>query len=176
MKIFSPQAAKLTIQQLILTKLELNRKEKGFLLLDVLSVCALIALISLMVFTANHRFNTTLRINKVRTAAEILAQDLRRLQRKTIFHHNEKLFMIRPNLKGGYNFTEGTTIKKTILFKDIGCDGVYFSKSLNIGRFSNSGAPAYTGDYVLKHQDLPNYSCTLSLQPVTGRVIIIEGQ
>lgn len=160
----------------ILTKVQTNKKQSGFLLLDVLSACALIAFISLSVFTANNHFNTTLRINKVRTAAEIFAQDLRRLQRNTIFHCSGKISTINVNRDSGYSFQEGTTIKKTVLFKDIGCDGVYFSKSLNIGRFSGTGTPAYTGDYELRHINLPNYSCTLSLQPVTGRVIINEGQ
>ena len=145
-------------------------------MLDVLSACALIALIFLSAFTAHEHFNTSLKINKVRTAAEILAQDLRSLQRTAIFQCNDKIATIKPNLTLGYTIQHGTAVKKAINFKDVGCEGVYFSKSIKTERFSASGTPAYTGDYELRHTNLPNFSCTLSVQPVTGRVIINEGE
>lgn len=166
---------------LLSPKVKINKsfrrsKQRGFLLLDVLSACALIALISLSAFTAHEHFNTSLKITKVRTAAEILAQDLRSLQRTAIFQCNEKIATIKPYLTSGYTIQHGTTLKKAINFKDVGCDGVYFSKSIKTERFSASGTPAYTGDYELRHTSLPNFSCTLSVQPVTGRVIINEGE
>lgn len=145
-------------------------------MLDVLSACALITFISLSVFTANEHFNTTLKMNKVRTAAAIFAQDLRRLQRYTMFQSSGTGLTIKTKNGTEYRVNQGLTVKRTVNFKDIGCDGVYFSKSLSTGSFSATGTPAYTGDYELRHKELENFSCTLSLQPVTGRVIILEGQ
>ena len=145
-------------------------------MLDVLSACALIALIMAYAYQANEHINTSLKINKVRTAAETFAQDLRKLQRNTMFQSSGGALSIKIIKTSEYHIYDGLVIKKTVDFNKTGCEGVFFSKKLNTGRFMPIGAPVYTGDYELRHKDLPNFSCTLSIQPVTGRIVINEGK
>ena len=151
-------------------------KQKGFLLLDVLSACALISIILLSTISASRHFDTTLKINKVRVAAEIFAQDLRKLQRDTMFKCSGAGLTIKITNGSVYSFYEGLSMKKSVSLDDLGCEGVYFNKVVKNAGFSYSGAPSASGDFELKHRDLNNFSCKLSLQPVTGRVVISEDE
>lgn len=152
----------------------METNQRGFLLLDVLSACALFSILTLFTYSANKHFDTTQKKNKVRMAAEILAQDLRRLQRTTMFQCTGMNLALKVTNIYEYRIYDGITLNKTVNFSKLGYEGVYFSKKLNSSRFIPIGAPVYTGDYELKHRDLPNFSCTLSIQPVTGRVIVSE--
>lgn len=154
----------------------MSTKQNGFLLLDVLYACALLSIIMFSFHTINEHFIITLKISRVRTATNILANDLRKLQRYTMFQCNGTPLTIKIANNSEYRIYDGLNIKKTVNFDKLGCQGVYFAKKLNSSRFMAIGTPSYTGDYELKHKDLPNFSCILSIQPITGRVIISEGK
>lgn len=112
---------------------------------------------------------------QVRVAAQALAADLRCLQQEALFQAADaQTFLTVGSDKTKYSFKKGMNIIRTVRFTSLNCEGVYFSSGIDRLAFSKAGNPTASGSYILKHNDLPNYRCQLSLQPVTGRVSVYE--
>ena len=115
---------------------------------------------------------------QVRLSAQLLAADLRQLQQRTMYKSGGALrkLQVSSNNSSAYSFFDGWLEAKRVDFSKLGCGEVYFSKSLSAVSFSTNGAPAVNGEYLLKHRRLPDFYCRLVVQPVTGRVLLYEGE
>ena len=113
---------------------------------------------------------------QVRQAAQILAADLRQLQQRSLFQadSNELSLRVSSNNTSAYSVYKAMRLERTINFSSVSCGDVYFKQMLKKVSFSNAGNPTVSGAYVLRHKQLTDFSCRLSLQPVTGRVTIYE--
>ncbi len=115
---------------------------------------------------------------KVRVAAQHLAADLRKLQRETMYTvnmYNNELDVYSLGDKDNYILQKYPDRGRTkISFPKIGCDGVYFAKFIVAMQFHSSGAPRRVATYELRHRQLSDFACIVSVQPVTGRVVVSE--
>lgn len=117
--------------------------------------------------------------NQLRLAADMLAADIRGVQQDTMFSPEQatKTLNVSNNDRLSYSiYTDRVSPKlyKKIVFADCGYDNVYFSQYLTSISFYKNGSPMTNGTYQLRHKKLANFYCKLSLQPVTGRVTVVE--
>lgn len=112
---------------------------------------------------------------QLKTAGDILAGDIRLLQQQSMFSDgilNRQLKFMPDG--SGYAFYKERKISKKVYFSSVNCSEVYIARKITYVQFTNSGAPSYTGNIVLRHRKDAAISCTLALQPVTGRVVLSE--
>ncbi len=109
---------------------------------------------------------------QVRLAADLLAADIRRLQQDSLYGEVESRYI--RTLSSGYDTYERNKKVKSVRFADYAWDvTLSWSKRFNV-QFSGTGSPTATGTLVLEHQSNKKFSCTLAVQPITGRVVIVE--
>lgn len=112
---------------------------------------------------------------QLRMTTEAFAAELRELQRNTMFKSSGRCETLRITpTADGYAIFDGLKVKRSVNFSKKGGGSVYFSQQIPVLSFSATGSPAASGAYVLRHKMLKNFSCRLSVQPVTGRVISVE--
>ncbi len=115
---------------------------------------------------------------QVRVAAQYMAADIRRVQQDAVYYGDFHQRMLKTFARGAphqYDLYENTNSIKRVTFSSIDCQGVYLQQGIQSLAFSNFGAPRSVGTYVLRHKKVDNFSCVISVQPVTGRVIVTEG-
>ncbi len=168
----------------MLRVLQLNRlavrmqrnKQQGYFLLDVLIAASLVVFMAAS-FTASI---TPLREHyyklQLRCAAQMLAADLRQLQQQSLFlaDGSEVSLRVSNNDAASYTVYKAAKMERRQSFISMGCAEIYFAQKINKVAFSRTGNPSISGAYVLKHRQLADFACRLSLQPVTGRVTIYE--
>ena len=115
---------------------------------------------------------------QVRMAADTLAADIRQLQQETMFSSAKagKTLYVSSD-KQSYSIylsSRNSPLCKKVAFAELGCADVYFKQQLQSSSFYFNGSPKSSGIYVLKHRQLKSFDCTISLQPVTGRVTVTE--
>lgn len=111
------------------------------------------------------------------TAANMLAEDIRTMQQQSIFSDrvlNRQLRVAADS--GGYDLYKDRKVVRKIVFSERGCADVYFGKKITQVHFTNTGSPSSTGDFELRHRRLTGYKYIVSIQPVTGRVVVSEGK
>lgn len=144
---------------------------------DVLAGCFLLGLAVALLVTGGSGWQHYYHQQQLRQAAEILSADIRLLQRQSLFDDgilNRQIKFMTD--KSGYAFYVDRKIVRRIYFSDFGCGDVRVDNKLAYVQYTNTGSPSLTGNIVLTHQKLFKASCILSVQPVTGRVIVSEEQ
>lgn len=152
-----------------------KHRNRGYIALELVAACFLIILLSVFLFGESKSYINYYQKQQVKTAANILADDIRLLQQQSLFGdgilNRQIKFMSNNN---GYGFYVDRKVTKRVYFADFGCTDVYLAKKMATVQYTNTGSPSYNGTIVLKHKKLPAYACTLAVQPVTGRVIVNE--
>lgn len=150
-----------------------SRNSRGFLLLEMLVFTALLSIAALFFAMQSKAYTAWYEKMQLQTAAEVLASDIRVLQQQSLFDDgilNRQIKFMPAN--NGYAFYTDRKVVKKIYFSDLGCKNVYIDRKMAAVQFTNNGSPSYTGSVILKHRKNPAAVCTVSVQPVTGRVVI----
>lgn len=152
----------------------LLHKEKGFLLVEALAVAALLALVVGMFLPQSEAYNKHYAKLEVRAAAGLLVADIRKLQQQALFGEGEQRYL--RSLSSGYDFyVQGKRVKQ-VRFADYGWQiELSWPKRFNV-QFGVNGGPASSGTWVLRHSKFSDFSCSVAVQPVTGRVVVSEGE
>lgn len=142
--------------------------------MEALAVAALLAVMAGALLPQSLVYSESLAKLEVRAAANLLVADMRRLQQQALFGEGEQRYL--RSLSSGYDFyVQGKRVKQ-VRFADNGWDVVLsWPVRFNV-QFGVSGSPGASGTWVLRHNKLPSFSCTVAVQPVTGRVVVSEGQ
>lgn len=149
-------------------------KERGFLLVEVLAVAFILLGLTAIVLPRSNAYIRQCAKLQVRTAANLLASDMRKLQQQALFGEGEQRYL--RSLSTGYDFYERGKKVKQVRFADKGWDIVLsWPKRFNV-QFGVNGGPSATGTWVLRHNKLSDFSCEVAVQPVTGRIVISEGE
>ena len=149
-------------------------KQGGFLLIEALAVVALLGLVVASLLPQSVGYSKIYAKLEVRAAANFLAADMRKLQQQSMFGEGEQRYM--RSLSSGYDFYERGKKIKQVRFADNGWDLVLsWPKRFNV-QFGVNGGPSATGTWILRHAKLENFSCTVAVQPVTGRIVVSEGE
>ena len=149
-------------------------KERGFLLVEVLAVSAILIFLTGILLPQSDGYVKHCAKMQVRAAASILASDMRKLQQQALFGDGEQRYL--RSLSSGYDFYERGKKIKQVRFADNGWDLVLsWPKRFNV-QFGVNGGPSATGTWILRHAKLENFSCTVAVHPVTGRIVVSEGE
>lgn len=151
-----------------------QNRQSGFLLVEVLAVAAVLVLAAGMLLPQSLAYRKYFAKLEVRAAANLLAADMRRLQQQALFGEGEQRYL--RSQVNGYDFiVQGKKVKQ-VRFADNGWNvTLSWPKRFNV-QFGVSGSPAASGTWVLKHDELQNFSCTVAVQPVTGRIVVSESE
>lgn len=151
-----------------------HNNQQGFLLVEVLAVAAILLLLTGVLLPRSDAYTTHCAKMQVRAGASLLAADMRKLQQQALFGEGEQRYI--RSLSSGYDFYERGKRIKQVRFADNGWDLVLsWPRRFNV-QFGVNGGPSATGTWVLRHKGLSNFSCTVAVQPVTGRIVISEGK
>ncbi len=149
-----------------------QHRQKGFLILEVLAGAVLLAILATALLQASNAYQNYYAKMQVRLAADLLAADIRRLQQDSLYGEVESRYI--RTLSSGYDTYERNKKVKSVRFADYAWDvTLSWPKRFNV-QFSGTGSPTATGTLVLEHQSNKKFSCTLAVQPITGRVVIVE--
>lgn len=153
-------------------------RQGGWILWELLAAAAIIIGLGWAVFAQSTALQCQYYRSQVRAAADILAADLRQLQQQSLFHSEAAglTLKVTGTEAKGYGLYDGLSLQRRINFADSGCTEVYFSKKITSIYYSGNGSPSTSGTYVLRHRRLPGFSCSLPVEPVTGRVSVNEGK
>ena len=150
-------------------------KSGGFIFLDILTACVLLGAAAAMLMLGGNGWLRQYHHRQLTQAAEVLTADIRLLQRQSLFDDGTLNRQIRfMTDKSGYAFYADRKVVRKVYFSDFGCGKVRVDNKLAYVQYSNNGSPSLTGNIILRHENLPNNSCILSVQPVTGRVVVSE--
>ncbi len=142
--------------------------------MEVLVVAVVVALVAGMLLPKSDAYVKHCAQMQVRNAANLLAADMRKLQQQALFGEGEQRYL--RSLSSGYDFYERGKKVRQVRFADNGWNVVLsWPVRFNV-QFGVNGAPSATGSWVLTHGNLKNFSCTVAVQPVTGRVVVSEGK
>lgn len=150
-----------------------RQNERGFLLLEILVFTALLGLAGLFLMTQIKSYTDFYERMQVKTVADILAGDIRVLQRQSLFDDgilNRQIKFMPDN--SGYAFYTDRKITKKVYFADFDCANVYIDRKMANIQFTNNGSPSFTGSIILKHRKNTAAACIIYIQPVTGRVVV----
>ncbi len=158
--------------------MEAPAKQRGFVLLELLAVGTILLVAVSLLFLQGQSLQRQYYKQQVRVVAQLLAADLRQLQQRTLFKSNNVTRKLSAySDQSSYKLMDGwQTVAARVDFAQEGCGDVYFSQVLSEATFGTSGAPTYNGEYALRHRNLSDFCCRVALQPVTGRVLIYEGE
>ncbi len=147
-------------------------------MLELLAVGAVLLVAVSLLFLQGQSLLRQYYKQQVRVVAQLLAADLRQLQQRTLYKSGSVTRKLRAfSDQSSYTLLAGwQNVAAKVDFAQEGCGEVYFSQVLSEATFSTSGAPSYNGEYVLRHRQLSDFCCRLALQPVTGRVLVYEGE
>ncbi len=162
------------VQMLSLTAAK-KLSKSGFLAAEILLICFGLSLLAAFTVISGDACQHYYYKQQVRIAADVMASDIRLLQQDSMFSDgilNRQIKFMSDN--GGYGFYVDRKVSKRIYFKNLGCDGVYIMQKMPVVQYTNNGSPSFTGNIVLGHKKVSNFRCILSVQPVTGRVVIDE--
>lgn len=153
------------------TGTEVKDRQRGYLLLEMLAMIFVMLTVMGGIFLEGRSLEKVYYKQQIRLAAQQLAGDLRRLQRDAAYFSISYLDVVRPD---GYQISRNALVRESYLFKNYGCDGVYFRAHLYSLSFSTDGVPRSSGSYVLGHKKLPDCRYFVEVQPVSGRVLVYE--
>ena len=149
-------------------------KQAGFLLIEVLAVVALLVVLAGVLLPQSVAYSKQYARWQVRAVANLLAADMRKLQQQALFGEGEQRYL--RSLSSGYDYyLKGKKVKQ-VRFADYGWDvELTWPKRFNV-QFGVNGGPTYSGTWVVQHSEFAGVSCTLAVQPVTGRIVVSESE
>ena len=149
-------------------------KQAGFLLIEVLAVVALLVVLAGVLLPQSVAYSKQYARWQVRTAANLLAADMRKLQQQALFGEGEQRYL--RSLSSGYDYyLKGKKVKQ-VRFADYGWNvELTWPKRFNV-QFGVNGGPTYSGTWVVQHSEFAGVSCTVAVQPVTGRIVVSESE
>ena len=149
-------------------------KQAGFLLVEVLAVVALLGILAGVLLPQSVGYSKHYARLQVRAAANLLAADMRKLQQQSLFGEGEQRYL--RSLSGGYDYyLKGKKVKE-VRFADYGWNvELTWPKRFNV-QFGVNGGPTYSGTWVVQHSEFSGVSCTVAVQPVTGRIVVSESE
>ena len=149
-------------------------KQAGFLLVEVLAVVALLGILAGVLLPQSIGYSKHCARLQVRAAANLLAADMRKLQQQSLFGEGEQRYL--RSLSGGYDYyLKGKKVKE-VRFTDYGWNvELTWPKRFNV-QFGVNGGPTYSGTWVVQHSEISGISCTVAVQPVTGRIVVSESE
>ena len=149
-------------------------KQAGFLLVDALAVVALLGVLAGVLLPQSASYSKHYARLQVRAAANLLAADMRKLQQQTIFGEGEQRYL--RSLSSGYDYYLRGKKVKEVRFADYGWKvELTWPKRFNV-QFGVNGGPTYSGTWVVQHSEVSGISCTVAVQPVTGRIVVSESE
>lgn len=147
-------------------------REAGFLLLEMLAWAACLGILAGGLYWQSGAYQQYTCKLQVRMAAKLLVADIRQLQQQSLFGNGEARYI--RTLSTGYDTYVRGKRTTMVRFADYGWNvNLSWPMRFNV-QFSNTGSPAATGMLILKHKEMDDFSCTLAVQPVTGRVVTVE--
>ena len=149
-------------------------KQAGFLLIEVLAVVALLGVLAGVLLPQSVAYSKQYARLQVRAAANLLAADMRKLQQQALFGEGEQRYL--RSLSSGYDYyLKGKKVKQ-VRFADYGWNvELTWPKRFNV-QFGVNGGPTYSGTWVVQHSEFAGVSCTVAVQPVTGRIVVSESE
>ena len=149
-------------------------KQAGFLLVEVLAVVALLGILAGVLLPQSVSYSKHYARLQVRAAANLLAADMRKLQQQSLFGEGEQRYL--RSLSSGYDYyLKGKKVKE-VRFSDYGWNvELTWPKRFNV-QFGVNGGPTYSGTWVVQHSKISGVSCTVAVQPVTGRIVVSESE
>ena len=149
-------------------------KQAGFFLVEVLAVVALLGILAGVLLPQSASYSKHYARLQVRAAANLLAADMRKLQQQSLFGEGEQRYL--RSLSSGYDYyLKGTKVKE-VCFADYGWNvELTWPKRFNI-QFGVNGGSTYSGTWVVQHSEISGISCTVAVQPVTGRIVVSESE
>ena len=149
-------------------------KQAGFLLVEVVAVVALLGILAGVFFPQSISYSKHYARLQVRAAANLLAADMRKLQQQSLFGEGEQRYL--RSLSGGYDYyLKGKKVKE-MRFANYGWNvELTWPKRFNV-QFGVNGGPTYSGTWVVQHSEISGISCTVAVQPVTGRIVVSESE
>ena len=149
-------------------------KQAGFFLVEVLAVVALLGVLAGVLLPQSASYSKHYARLQVRAAANLLAADMRKLQQQTIFGEGEQRYL--RSLSSGYDhYLKGKKVRE-VRFADYGWNvELTWPKRFNV-QFGVNGGPTYSGTWVVQHSEVSGISCTVAVQPVTGRIVVSESE
>ena len=149
-------------------------KQAGFLLVEVLAVVALLGILAGVLLPQSVGYSKHYARLQVRAAANLLAADMRKLQQQALFGEGEQRYL--RSLSSGYDYyLKGKKVKE-VRFSDYGWNvELTWPKRFNV-QFGVNGGPIYSGTWVVQHSEFSRISCTVAVQPVTGRIVVSESE
>lgn len=150
-------------------------KQKGFIQLELVCAVLLIVTLTAALLVGTGGYNRQQKKMQVQAAAVMLAADIRNMQQQAMFSDGVLNRQIKVTAdSGGYALYKDRKVIRKVQFAEQGCGEVYFSRKIAQAQFTNTGSPSTTGDFELQHRKLSGYKYTVSIQPVTGRVVVSE--
>ena len=148
--------------------------QAGFLLIEVLAVVALLGVLAGVLLPQSVAYSKQYARLQVRAAANLLAADMRKLQQQALFGEGEQRYL--RSLSSGYDYyLKGKKVKQ-VRFADYGWNvELTWPKRFN-AQFGVNGGPTYSGTWVVQHSEFTGISCTVAVQPVTGRIVVSESE
>ena len=142
--------------------------------MDVLAVIALLGVLAGVLLPQSASYSKHYARLQVRAAANLLAADMRKLQQQTIFGEGEQRYL--RSLSSGYDhYLKGKKVRE-VRFADYGWKvELTWPKRINV-QFGVNGGPTYSGTWVVQHSEVSGISCTVAVQPVTGRIVVSESE
>ena len=149
-------------------------KQAGFLLVEVLAVVALLGILVGVFLPQSVGYSKHYARLQVRAASNLLAADMRKLQQQALFGEGEQRYL--RSLSSGYDYyLKGKKVKE-VRFTDYGWNvELTWPKRFNV-QFGVNGGPTYSGTWVVQHSEISGISCTVAVQPVTGRIVVSESE
>lgn len=149
-------------------------KQAGFLLIEVLAVVALLGVLAGVLLPQSVAYSKQYARLQVQAAANLLAADMRKLQQQALFGEGEQRYL--RSLSSGYDYyLKGKNVKQ-VRFADYGWNvELTWPKRFNV-QFGVNGGPTYSGTWVVQHSEFAGVSCTVAVQPVTGRIVVSESE
>lgn len=149
-------------------------KQAGFLLVEVVALVALLGILAGVFFPQSISYSKHYARLQVRAAANLLAADMRKLQQQSLFGEGEQRYL--RSLSSGYDYyLKGKKVKE-VRFADYGWNvELTWPKRFNV-QFGVNGGPTYSGTWVVQHSKISGVSCTVAVQPVTGRIVVSESE
>ena len=149
-------------------------KQAGFFLVEVLAVVVLFGVLAGVLLPQSISYSKHYARLQVRAAANLLAADMRKLQQQSLFGEGEQRYL--RSLSSGYDYyLKGKKVKE-VRFADYGWNvELTWPKRFNV-QFGVNGGTTYSGTWVVQHSEISGISCTVAVQPVTGRIVLSESE
>lgn len=149
-------------------------KQAGFFLIEVLAVLALLGVLAGVLLPQSVAYSKQYARWQVQAAANLLAADMRKLQQQALFGEGEQRYL--RSLSSGYDYYWKGKKVKQVRFADYGWNvELTWPKRFNV-QFGVNGGPTYSGTWVVQHSEFTGVSCTVAVQPVTGRIVVSESE